>query len=72
MTYFLLMKMFHRGDDFAHVIGGSTLTESFALNNFVKKFPACRKFHDNMYIPEVNIASVEFDDVWVVEASENF
>ena len=66
------MKMLDSRDDFAHVVGGSTFTESFTLYNFVEKFASCRELHDDMYISEINIASMEFDDVWMVKASQDF
>lgn len=72
MANFLLMQVLDRRYDLTHIVSGSTLTESFALHNFVEELAACRKFHYDVNVTKVDVAFVEFYYIWVVQSPQNF
>ena len=67
----MFMQMFDCGENFLHQLSCSPFTKPFTLYNFIKELSALRKFHDDMNIPIVDVALVEFDYVRMINLPKN-
>ena len=67
----MFMQMFDGRENFLHQLCSSPFAKSFALDYFIEELDSLSKFHNNMNIPIVDVALMEFDYVWVVNLSKN-
>jgi len=67
MADFMLVQVFDCTEHFAHVIDSSPFTKPLTLYNFFEKLTSCGKFHDNVNVPQIDVAFMKLDNIWVAD-----
>ena len=66
------VQVLDRGEHLAHDVGGLALRESLRSHDAIEQLTALAVLHHDMHVAMVDIALVEFDNIRVIDSSQNY